>query len=384
MNKIEKYLVFATIVAPFTLLRFSFMGIGELVIIVLFLSTIKKGNLHLFSKELIFSNFWIKFLLISICGFIYNVVFLDQKTGTIDGMFFDFSAYVMLLISCFVVENFYLNGKIRLKNILKYVFLYSGIIYTILYIVSKFTNNIFGLPLKYYHYFAPFANNIHQTAMYIVPMVFLGLFIYNKEKNKVVKLFSLFFVLMFSYLTLETGSFKAYAGLIIGWGVYLTIKIINIFKGKLKRIVFFISIFSILFICLFNYEFIYKIGEEIFTEEDKGDGRSILYGQAIEVGFSSPIVGLGPGPHLFKGIKFWDSHETFITVFLQSGILGLILFIILLYKIVKRSMREPLLLITSIPILIYALGGDILRRLPVWLLLLFFYYFIISEEKKII
>ena len=144
-----------------------------------------------------------------------------------------------------------------------------------------------------------------------------------------------------------------------------------------------VSLISIIIILgVVNSPALYEIFFAIFNAEDLASGRSSLYSNAIDVALTSPLVGLGPGAHIYQAGQFWDSHETFITVFLQGGAIGLVFFLILMYKIFKTFTKVTSLLAASIPILIYALGGDIMRRLPIWLLLMLLYYYIINYSKE--
>ena len=50
-----------------------------------------------------------------------------------------------------------------------------------LHIVSYFQPNILGLPLRYYVYFTPLVENVHQTAMLLCSLPFLGLFFFTDQ-----------------------------------------------------------------------------------------------------------------------------------------------------------------------------------------------------------
>ena len=379
LNNFDKGLIFAIILTPFTLLRVGYIGLGEISLLLLFLAGLQTGYISKLSKDLIFSRFWIIFLIISFCGFAYNVIFLNQNTGTFESSLFDFAAYVLIFISCLVVENLYLKNQLNFHQIIRKVFFFSGLIFSGLYGMSLFTDSVAGLPLKYFEYFAPFVNNLHQTAMFIAPMPFIGLFVLEREKKKINRLIIIALILILSFLTLETGSFKAMAGLGLGWLLYFMIKFINRFRGNLKKALIAIALAMTVLVIVVNINAIYDILWGIFSAEDLAEGRSNLYKNAIEVGFTSPIIGLGPGAHIFQEGQYWDSHQTFLTVLIQSGLIGLALLISLFYKMSKNILKVPSLLAGFIPILIYAMGGDVMRRLPIWLLLLLIHYYIISQ-----
>ncbi|KAA3623831.1 MAG: hypothetical protein DWP94_05075 [Flavobacterium sp.] len=382
MNKLERGLIFAGILIPFTVLRVGYVGLGELTLLILFLYGLNKGYINRISRDLVFSRFWVQFLIVAFFGFAYNIVILNQSTGTVESTVFDFMAYVVILITCLIIENFYRKDRIDIYQIIKRIFLISGVLFTTLYLISLFTDTVFGLPLNYYDYFAPFVTNLHQTAMFMAPMPFIGLMVFRNEKRPFTRFISFILILIFSYLVIQTGSFKAMVGLVLGWSIYFVLEFVSLFKGRMKNAVIVSLISLVIFFGVVNSPVLYEILFAIFNAEDLASGRSSLYSNAIDVALTSPLVGLGPGAHIYQAGQFWDSHETFITVFLQGGAIGLIFFLILLYKIFKNFIKNTSLLAASIPILIYALGGDIMRRLPIWLLLLLLYYYIINIEKE--
>ena len=382
MNKLEKGLIFTGILIPFTVLRVGYVGLGELTLLILFLYGLRKGYINTISRDLVFSRFWVQFLIVTFFGFAYNIVILNQSTGTVESTVFDFLAYVVILITCLIIENFYHKGRIDIYEVIKRLFLISGVLFTSLYVVSLFTDSVFGLPLKYYDYFAPFVTNLHQTAMFMAPMPFIGLMVFRNEKRPFARFISFALILSFSYLVIQTGSFKALVGLILGWAIYFALEFVQLFKGRMKNAVIVTLISAGIFFGVINSPVLYEIFFAIFNAEDLASGRSSLYSNAIDVALTSPLVGLGPGAHIYQAGQFWDSHETFITVFLQGGAIGLTFFLVFLYKISKSFIKITSLVAASIPILIYALGGDIMRRLPIWLLLLLLYYYIINIEKE--
>ena len=382
LDLFEKLLVLCMVITPFTLLRVGVMGIGESIIIILFLYEFNQRKLDFKLSEFIFTKFWILYLVISLFGFSFNVLFLNHKTGTFDGMLFDFSAYFLILLSCYTIESYQKRKGLNIYRILKYLFFCSSIVLTLLYILSLFSPTLLGLPLRYNKYFAPLVRNLHQISMFIIPLPFIGALIFEREKSKIIKIIIIGLVVVLFLMGIETGSFKAFIGLYLGAIIYLFLRFISLFNDKFRKPILFISFLLFLFIFLINFETISVLLTNMFHEEDVSDGRAILYTNAIKVGLSSPIVGLGTGPHILSGGNFWDAHQTFLAVFLQTGLVGIILFFNILVKVVVKIFRTPALFGALIPILVYISGGDVLRRLPIWLFLLLFYYYqpTINEE----
>jgi len=124
-----------------------------------------------------------------------------------------------------------------------------------------------------------------------------------------------------------------------------------------------------------------SIAKASFDEYDIAGGRAHLYSHGLALGLDSFLVGRGVGPHIWGAKQqYWDSHQTILTVFLQTGIVGVILILRLFLKVIRRQFRDPAIFAATVSIILYASGGDILRRLPIWLMLVLFYYY--SDERE--
>jgi len=383
LDVFEKLLVLSLLIMPYTLLRVGAVGAGELIIIILFLSEFIKRKFNFYLKDFPFTRFWFFFLIISLFGFSFNVLFLDHATGTLEGMVFDFSSYSIILLASYTAESFFNRKEVQINLVLRAVFLSSSIVLRNLYILSFYFSEIFGLRLRYYNYFAPLVSNLHQIAMFIIPLPFLGLLVLNTEKNVLNRIVFVIIILLLFKMGFETGSYKAYIGLIFGAIVYFFINLISFSRGKFKKPLIFFSISMIILLLLINFEFINNLIFITFSENDVSNGRSVIYVKALDVAFASPIIGLGTGAHIFIGDRFWDSHQTFLTVFLQTGMLGLFFFLNIFNKIFFKLFKTTELLAAFSSILVYMLFGDILRKLPIWLLLILFYHYKAFAKTKI-
>ncbi|WP_299824164.1 hypothetical protein [uncultured Pontibacter sp.] len=384
LNNFEKFLLVALIVSPYTLLRIGFLGLAELIIIALFIkefTDVGKGGILAFGP---FSRFWLSYLIISLFGFAYNLIFLDYATGTLASLVFDFSAYVMLLMSCLLIEGSIKRKKINTYLFIKYFFLISSGIMLALYILSFFTSSLLGLSLKYYIYFVPLAKNLHQISMFLVPLPFLGLRILLVEKNVKAKLLICSLIVADVVMASSTGSEKAIISLIVGSIVFVIFKFLYTLNLRSRRIFIFLLSFISGTILMLNIEFAINWFVEYFEEIDMGGGRAMLYGKAIEVGLNSPLVGLGTGGHIYADGKFWDAHQTFITAFLQTGLVGVLILIILLFNVAKKAIYNPAIIAAFSAIFMYALGGDVLRRLPIWIMLVIIFYYEVGDERRLI
>ncbi|MCW5520390.1 hypothetical protein J1N09_11100 [Aureitalea sp. L0-47] len=374
LNTFEIGLLISVLLTPFTMLRLGVLGVGELGVMLLFLVGLSSGYISNLSVGLRFSRFWFIFIIVSFLGLTYNFLFPISKTPPNEVIFFDLTAYLFIFLTSVTIENLYQSGKLNFYNLLKHVYLFSGILFFILFLLNRVTDSIAGLPLNYYGRFSPLANNLHHVAMFLAPMTFVGLLVLENEKRRGIRLLTFLLILLFSFLTFQTGSFKAIAGLLLGMALYFGVMAVKRLKPSYRKPVSVLIFVSLIIIALLNLEFINDMLWGLFRAEDLQEGRSSLYQKGIEVSLKSPIIGLGPGAHIYQNGQFWDSHQTLLTVFLQSGIVGLFLILKLGYDIARSLVGTMALVAGSIPILTYAMGGDIMRRLPVWLLLLFFYY----------
>lgn len=374
LNTFEIGLLISVLLTPFTMLRFGLLGIGELGVLLVFIVGLSSGYIRNLTQGLEFSRFWILFILVSFIGMTFNTLFPGSRTPPTDVIFFDLAAYLFIFITCLTIENLFNNNKLNFYILLKNIYLFSGLIFFLLFLANLVTDSIAGFPLNYFGRFSPLANNLHHVAMFIAPMAFLGLLMVEKEKGPVLRFIAVLLVFLFSYLTFKTGSFKAIVGLVLGMGLYFAVLFVRRLKPSQRRPVTVLIIVGLIIIAILNLQFINEMLWGMFQSEDLEGGRSSLYAKGLEMSLKSPVVGLGPGAHIYQEGQFWDSHQTLLTVFLQSGIIGLFFIVKLGVNIAKKLTGTTALMAGSIPILSYVMGGDVMRRLPIWMLLLFFYY----------
>ena len=124
---------------------------------------------------------------------------------------------------------------------------------------------------------------------------------------------------------------------------------------------------------------------EVFFAENDGQGaRKNLYKSAFQIIKKSPIFGLGPSCHVIYDGRYFDAHETFLTVALISGCIGVGFLIVLYFKVFIQIKQSGWLLAACATIFIYALGGDVLRRLPVWVLMELMFLMLKRNESSLL
>lgn len=381
--KLYEYLIILTILfSPYTQLRISVFGIPEVSIIILVVLLLSKKSIY-FKKSFIFIKFWILYSFFMVVGLNYNYLLRSSPSGNINFMIYDTMAYIMVFVAVLGLECLFNNYKIKIdkEKMLHNAFFISAIAISILYVLSNFFNGIGGFTLKYYQYFSPLAKNLHHVSMILGPLFFIGIAVLEKQNlliKKVVVIILLFFI---GIAGINTGSSKFIFGIVLGTVIVFIYKIIEFKKINRREWIAILMVSCIVIICfmIINLQNILYLVQNIFTENDGGGARAELYNQAIEISKSNFFIGLGPGKHVMHNGEFFDVHQSFFACLLQGGIISLILFCILIFKIYKQLINDGIYLAAGICILIYALGGDVLRRLPIWILLICLYY--CTKEK---
>ena len=383
-NVYEKLIILILFFSPFTSINILGLKISEILVLIIFFVSILIKDIML-KKSNIISKFIFIYIFISVIGFCYKVLFISQQSINLNEIIFDLLAYIFIFIASITLESLILASisKVNIHTILKKTYYISTITIGFLFIISMFRDSILGFRLNYYQYFSPLANNIHHVAMYIVVLPFIGIMMCENEKKIINKIVLLFLILSNIIVALKIGSAKVILAWILGVVVISYLKITNLDKidyksKKIIKLCIWISIGSIL---LVFYKYIINYMYSIFVDIDLNGARANIYKLGLEIGMVSPIVGLGPGKHIYFLERYFDPHQTFLLSFLQAGIIGLSMYTVLNFKIIKKVIKNPYYIGCYIGIFIYALGGDIMRRLPCWMFLILFYYIDVNKRK---
>ncbi|PSU74615.1 hypothetical protein CTM93_20240, partial [Photobacterium phosphoreum] len=269
-------------------------------------------------------------------------------------------------------ERLFLENKLDPLKLICYFYYSITVFLSLLYLVSIFSNSIFGFSLRYYGSFSPLVTNIHQAAMVIVTLPFIGLFVLNMQTKFLHKFITIILIVFTIIMSLDTAATKAIMAIVFAMGVYCLLLMIKITGKRIIPIYFLLFVMLVLYL-IHNINVIGYM-EGFFIENDGGGARAILYLDALNIGLTSPLFGLGAGSHVILSGKFYDSHQTYLTIFLQTGLIGLFAYFLLIFKIISKVIFSPAFLAVFTTILIYSLGGDVLRRLPIWIILLLIYY----------
>jgi hypothetical protein len=303
-------------------------------------------------------------------------------------MIFDLFSYLFIILTIITIGHIAKNNPDFSVTFFRKLFIYWGFIYVILFAISFITPSIFGMPLRYHVYFSPLVNNVHQASMITSAMCFVMLYLGIKSKRSLIK--TLFFIAtaLFAAMAITSGSTKAMLGVVVGaivCGVHL-VGYRPSGKGRfLINVTTFFVTMAIILVFLFSYtdELIF-LAVQFFTEADGTDGaRQKIYTTGFVSGLNSPLVGFGPGAHVPYRGTFWDAHNSTLTIFLQAGLIGVLTFVWFNIRILKKSSINFALFGAVAAIGMYIIGGDILRRLPIWIILIGIYYFAIYKPWNV-
>lgn len=361
-------LVFATVLAPLTMLRFSFFGVSELVLGLIFIQQAAKGVRAGLLSRFPLTKFWLVYVMLCLVGAAVNQLLLSEPSSTLRSMAFDLSAYVFILITCFALERLHSHQGLDTARLIQHIFLWGGSLMTVLYVISRFRPTLFGYPLLYYGRFAPFAENIHQISMFLVPLPFFGFMLLLGERRFWLKILAAILIPTCAVMAISTGSTKGLMAVVTG---VLVLVYAYTIKAAGRPLVLLVNTVYLAAFVVAAYQFdLGDLALNFFSTNDGGGARQFLYSNAITLGMESFLVGRGPGAHItYVQGQFSDAHQTLLTVFLQAGIAGVILFGFFAVRVYRQASIHPALLAAFSAIAIYALGGDVLRRLPIWVMI---------------
>ncbi|MDN7136778.1 hypothetical protein J6J34_00920 [Pseudidiomarina sp. 1ASP75-14] len=373
---VRKILLIAFLFIPFTSLRFSFIGIGEVLIcagaiLYLFLN---RGQLSVNKLIKPIVLFWCAFLFVSMLGLFVNAFVFDFISGRSGTGLFDFASYIFVLFTVVMLSDSKLFPEGEAQKFFRNLFLMWGGIFAVLYLLSLFTPSIFGLSLRYHQFFSPLVENVHQVASITCAMAFVMFALFGWSNKAIVRAFVIFMGLLFARMAIESGSTKAMMGVVVGGVVSVALFISYRPKGRGSLYYNLISFgfFAILLMIgvSTHADEILSLTSNFFTENDGGNAREMLYSNSFYHGLQSFLVGYGPGSHAPYASGFSDAHNSVLTVFLQGGIVGVLLLSALFIKIFYLVRTDFLLVGALFAILMYVIGGDVLRRLPIWVILI--------------
>lgn len=357
IQKINKYLIAASVfLIPFYFFRFSVLGIKtnafEVAILLSFLSftvlLIKE------KKNVIYGPVW-PYLFLTIA--LISAYFSSDKTtalGIFKGWFF-----VPVVFYWLIINNFKRNELWRLcvplfvsLIIVSFwaILQYFGIIGMIFYQSGDAT----FLPyMNDKRVFGPFESP-NFLAMFIVPVFFLSLSIWGALKKRYEKVL---FLLLSLFPIISLCFSKSKGGLwafIIGMLVYLNYTYINKQKSRDRRPIF----ATLIAACLFVGNYLYLcIISHLVNLSGSNESRKEIYKYSIQLlknhlvegvglgGFQNAIAQISANDSYFKYFILpytLHPHNLLLAIWFNLGILGLLMFVVILIDFLKSAFSSDL------------------------------------------
>ena len=380
-KQVRATLYVAALLTPFTALRFGMIGLGEVLFAfgLVLLLALNRGRLHLSHALKPVVWFWFAYLVIISIGFFYNFVVLSHLTGTLEGALFDFTSYcvVLCVVMLLADERLYAGGSA--KDFFRTIFTIWSVVFIALYFLSFTFTHIFGFPLRYHSYFSPLVENVHQAAMITCVMPFVMGHLAWSERSLARKAFFLAAGVLFAKMALDSGATKAAMAVAAGTFISASFFLWMAISGRAAKAFFLcVLLVGMTLILAIYFDRVLSLLIDFLRESDGSAARENLYGSGVKAGARSLLIGFGPGQHVSlsnEGNFFSDPHNTLLTIFLQGGALSLVLLVVSVYRLARRIYPSFFLMGAFAAFSMYFLGGDILRRLPIWVLIVGIIYF---------
>jgi O-antigen ligase len=359
-----------------TSLRYGKIGVAEVCLFIWSLINIIKKRFRIKSDQYVM--FWLLFDLCLIVGF-----FIRVMNSFISGPYIEESlTYIYFTLFVISLSQYFQNASIeQLLVIMKRVFFWAFYIYSSIYLYSILfgKTTIFGFSLWYSsERLSMLANNPHQFVYLIGPLIFVGFFFLrsNYMQNKLERVLCYLAIISFIVMCLQSKSstFLAVSVVIAGYLLLFNTKsTIDVRKKNLLNGIKVLFTFSII---IMSYSMIHDLFIKFVESDRNGLERFTLWQLGIEKIKISPIFGLGPGSHLFlpEISVYMEAHNTYLDVALRSGIVGLILYLIILIRTIKVTKVNIYATCTVLFFCLYGIAGFSLRRITLWFLIMGMYY----------
>ena len=177
------------------------------------------------------------------------------------------------------------------------------------------------------------------------------------------------------------------------------------FKTLFKLVILYTFIFIIITLLYNKYEFVREILEPIFNRLQEFTGniesdhslshRAFLWNTALELGMKYPILGVGveqfrPAASILTGTNIWNIvHNTYLTFWAETGILGLLAFLWLPVSILFRAICKlkenkciPLYLFSMCAIAVSMYSVSLQNFRVLWVFIAYLTYELYYLENK--
>ena len=378
----ENLLVMGVICSLFTKLRFfnSPIGIGEIIIVFLGIFILKEMITNHFYRNLysdIFIKFWLLSLLCLLIG--YNLSSSYNLNANQLYAIHDIFAYLFLVY--FISILIYIKYKKKSYELIMGKFIYFTILlYILMYLYIMCFDNSFVLAERFFG----LSKNPNQIALVFTIIPFL---IYHFGKNRIYWFTEInykYFLLFSFFLVYIIKSDALYVSIFVAFFIHLTLISISLKHRKIVIIFAFLFFGILIYILLTSFDMLNNKFFIAFVTKDVSV-RFTLYLHGLESFTNSVFFGLGPGPHSWwvDPSVFSEAHNVYIDWLTQVGMIGFLLFICLLYIIIRQLLikKEFILVSALVSLLVFSFFHMTFRQPIFWFYLFYFYSLGIGDKK---
>ena len=376
-EKIENtLLILGLLAAPLTSLRVWKIGPGELLLFLWCLLVMIRRRYIVIN---LITKFWYIFIFLLTIGTLFGNAIITQRTMEIEEVF----TYVFFTLFITSLVTFF-DGNNNVQFILKRIYWLDLIFFTFLFLYGTYVGqSIFGMKLWFGGVrFTGGALNPHQFAYTSGPMVIAGLYLASEKKSFLKKFLTYASVIPFFVMSIATlsATLTATFAILFFLFIFLSLTYDKNSQRRTKRIIIFSIIIIILI--LLSAENLYEIFINFVYSDPNGPGRFELWYDSINTWKLSPIVGLGlyGSAGAERGISI-EAHNTYFQLLLNSGIIGLSLYLYFVYKLGKFTIKSKHAFLMVMFFVLYGFGGYSFRRVYMWYFTITAYYLVKTEDN---
>ena len=354
----SKVIIFIVLfLIPWYFIRFSFLGfktnIFEVATLLAFVALILERANSLTIKKIEPVSVWVYiFLLISLVSMLFSA----DKTHAL-GIFKGW--FLFPVIFYFLINNSFIKENISKLSIPLFLSLVTVSIWAILQKFGVFGQLFYQAgDVSFRQYilegraFGPFESP-NFLAMFLVPMIFLSLPLFKEIKNRLLQIIIVllyFLPLIALYFTTSRGGVVALITSIIAFILFLYFKS-KVFRKAVEKQSN-ILIFGLIFVAAI---FLIVAARKVAPNQGGDSIRLDIYHYSITLVKENPILGIGLGNFQEKinqissadasfqqfGIPYaLHPHNLFLAMWLNLGLAGLVVFIILVWLIIQNLFKN--------------------------------------------
>ena len=341
-----------------TSIRIDYIGISEILFLIIFLFLFKFHGLFFFKSERRLTQ-----LLKYFCIFFFIVLI---PLNTLDHIHGNQPVYIPLYIICFflifLLERSLNNRTINLELVVTiFLFITITAIFVNYLIIELFFTETFILNKNFT---ITLSNNPNQLSLYLVCLLFLLSF-YKK------KFFIFLPAIVLAGILIDSRAFQvSLYSIIISVTVFYLIKKIN--NYKIIYFLLFCSLISFVLLIILNDQIL----NFIFENDSRGGSvltRVMLLKNALIVIKQSPFIGNGIGAFSGRDAPFMgiEAHNTFLDFSMQFGIIFALIFyfFFILSVVVFFKKHEILIASTLVGLIIFTLFHYIGKHLIIYFII---------------